>query len=273
MRALAPNSTLKNLLIFGAAVAIISVPLSAPLWGPSVLMFVQTAGVSASLAARDMLSLLLSETPELLLYNPNVQKYLTDLIISALESTEVRKNADGSFTLDFDSKHFIVNAANKTFYFALDEVVSHWDEANGNGSTGDAIGSMGGVIKSTENVIKNAEDATKSIGGANGGTGSKIEINTVDDLFDNPKALSNATPEEWYDYLQKNGYNPQPLGSKSSLNGVSFDQGGGFRINWGGDRYLQYHPSTASHHGGAYWKLSSGPTGAIRIDMNGNIIH
>jgi len=85
--------------------------------------------------------------------------------------------------------------------------------------------------------------------------------------------LKNATPAEWYDFLKNNGYNPQPLGSRSSLKGIPFDQGGGFRINWGGDRYLQYHPPASSHHGGAYWKISSGSTGTRRLDLNGIIIY
>lgn len=38
-------------------------------------------------------------------------------------------------------------------------------------------------------------------------------------------------------------------------------------MNWGGDRILQYHPAKGSHHGGAYYKLSSGETGTIRINI------
>ncbi len=104
------------------------------------------------------------------------------------------------------------------------------------------------------------------------GAGEKIKLNNLEDIFDNPKTFGDATPDEWYTYFQNNGFNPQPLGSKSSLKGIPFDQGGGFRISWGGDRYLQYHPSASSHHGGAYWKLSSGLTGALRYDMNGNLL-
>lgn len=36
---------------------------------------------------------------------------------------------------------------------------------------------------------------------------------------------------------------------------------GGFKVNWGGDRMLSYHPATGSHHGGAYYKISSGAEG------------
>jgi hypothetical protein len=104
------------------------------------------------------------------------------------------------------------------------------------------------------------------------GAGNTIKLNDLDEFFSNPKMFGEATPDEWYKYFQNNGFNPQPLGSKSSLKGIPFDQGGGFRINWGGDRYLQYHPSASSHHGGAYWKLSSGPTGTLRFDMNGKLM-
>jgi hypothetical protein len=94
----------------------------------------------------------------MLLYNPAVQKYLSDLFISALESTEVRRNTDGSFTLEFDSKQFVINAANNTFYFALDEVVSHWDEAN--------------PIVGMRNTISGTDGTSVGARNANGGTGN-----------------------------------------------------------------------------------------------------
>ena len=94
----------------------------------------------------------------------------------------------------------------------------------------------------------------------------------LDDLLENPDKLSGISGEELYDYLIKNGYDVKPL-SKGSLKGVPFEEGGGFKVNWGGDRILQYHPVTSSHHGGAYFKISSGLTGTIRIDLNGTIIN
>ena len=90
--------------------------------------------------------------------------------------------------------------------------------------------------------------------------------------MNDPSKLKNVKPDELYNYLKNNGYNPQPL-SGGSFKGVSFEDGGGFKVNWGGDRILQYHPAGKGHHGGfEYWKISSGPTGTIRYDMNGNII-
>ncbi|MDO5539040.1 MAG: hypothetical protein Q4F83_03045 [Eubacteriales bacterium] len=53
--------------------------------------------------------------------------------------------------------------------------------------------------------------------------------------------------------------------------GIPFEEGGGFKVNWGGDRIIQYHPVNLSHHG-VYFKISSGETGTIRIDLDGNVI-
>ncbi|EIC03326.1 hypothetical protein YSBL_2998, partial [Acetivibrio thermocellus YS] len=97
-------------------------------------------------------------------------------------------------------------------------------------------------------------------------------LDSLDDFINDPSKLKNLTPDELYNYLKNNGYNPQPL-SDGSLKGILFEDGGGFKVNWGGDKLLQYHPAGSGHHGGnAYWKLSSGSTGTIRYDMNGNIL-
>ena len=83
--------------------------------------------------------------------------------------------------------------------------------------------------------------------------------------------LANATPEEWYRFLKDNGYDPKPLG-KGNFRNIPFEEGGGFIVHWGGDRILQYHPPGRTHHGAdAYWKLSSGPTGTKRFNLNGTL--
>ena len=96
-------------------------------------------------------------------------------------------------------------------------------------------------------------------------------LNSLDDFINNPSLLNSLSPSELYDYLIIKGYNPQPL-SGGSLAGISFEDGGGFKVNWGGDRILQYHPSGGHHGGVSYWKISSGATGTQRYDMNGNLI-
>ena len=99
-----------------------------------------------------------------------------------------------------------------------------------------------------------------------------IEFNSLDDFIDDPKKFGEITPEQLYRQLREKGYNPVPL-SGGNIKGIPFEQGGGFKVNWGGDRILQFHPAGLNHHGGgAYYKLSSGPTGTLRFDLNGNLL-
>ena len=97
-------------------------------------------------------------------------------------------------------------------------------------------------------------------------------VKNLDELFDNPKQLGNATPTEWYEFLKNANYDPKPLNRGNYAN-LNFKQGGGFRVFWGGDKILQYHPPGRTHHGeDAYWKLSSGKTQRLRYDLLGNKI-
>ena len=86
-------------------------------------------------------------------------------------------------------------------------------------------------------------------------------INSLDDLLINPNKLSGVSADELYNYLVQKGCDVKLLNR------------GSFKVNWGGDRILQYHPANLSHHGGAYFKISSGETGTIRIDLDGNLIN
>lgn len=120
------------------------------------------------------------------------------------------------------------------------------------------------VLKTVRNIDEYADDVIiKS---------ALDDINHLDDLLIDPNKLAGVTGDELYNYLIKKGYDVKPL-SKGSFKGIPFKEGGGFKVNWGGDRILQYHPSKSSHHGGAYFKISSGETGTIRIDLNGNYIN
>ena len=102
------------------------------------------------------------------------------------------------------------------------------------------------------------------------GTQTIRNVNHLDDILRNPNILRNSTPQEVHRFLQSNGHNVVPLG-KGSTAGIPYSQGGGFRVNWGGDRILQYHPG-GGVHSGSYWKISSGPTGSIRIPITGTFI-
>ena len=117
-----------------------------------------------------------------------------------------------------------------------------------------------------------AIDPDGNVGYDGDATGQTLNsYDALDEFLNNPQKLADLTENELYDYLRNKGYEVQPL-SRGSFKGVPFEKGGGFKVNWGGDRILQYHPTKSSHHGGAYFKISSGETGVIRVDMNGNII-
>ena len=77
--------------------------------------------------------------------------------------------------------------------------------------------------------------------------GDLNSIHNLDDLLTNPDKLSGINGDELYDYLIENGYDVQPL-SRDSFKGIPFEEGGG------------------------YFKISSGETGTIRIDLDGIII-
>ncbi|MBP3609649.1 MAG: hypothetical protein J6J42_04865 [Lachnospiraceae bacterium] len=84
-----------------------------------------------------------------------------------------------------------------------------------------------------------AGKTAKKAAGA-GGKGGLNSINKLDDLLVDPSKLAGVSGNELYEYLLKNGYDVNPL-SKGSYKGIPFEEGGGFKVNWGGDRILQYH--------------------------------
>ena len=92
----------------------------------------------------------------------------------------------------------------------------------------------------------------------------KVTNNELDLLFLFPNQLKKVAPDIVFYSLKESGYDPLPLG-RGSLRGIPFEDGGGYRLHWGGDKILQFHPIAKSHHEGAYFKISSGQTGIIRI--------
>lgn len=91
----------------------------------------------------------------------------------------------------------------------------------------------------------------------------------TDAILENHHVLAEYTPESMYDFLQTIGYKTVPL-SDGFYDGVSFQDGGGYKINFGGDGIFQYHPDNNSHHNGAYWKVSGNQRGKTRYGMDGN---
>lgn len=93
----------------------------------------------------------------------------------------------------------------------------------------------------------------------------------VYDLSKHPKRLASFTPEKIVEELEKEGFEIKPL-KQGSLKNVPFNEGGGFKVNFEDGGLFQYHPADKSHHGGAYYKISTGKEGTKRYDTDGNEI-
>lgn len=93
-------------------------------------------------------------------------------------------------------------------------------------------------------------------------------LSLADRIASHPKMLQAYTPQGLKKSLEKAGYDVKPLG-RGKYKGVTFENGGGFKINYGGDKLLQYHPEKGSHHNGAYYKISSGQGGVVHYELDG----
>ncbi len=91
----------------------------------------------------------------------------------------------------------------------------------------------------------------------------------VDAIINNHEDLRFYTPESMKSLLESMGYSVIPL-SGGNFKGVPFEEGGGFKVLFGGDGYLQYHPEEHSHHDGAYWKICNGKQGKRRFNLDGS---
>lgn len=96
-------------------------------------------------------------------------------------------------------------------------------------------------------------------------------IGFAERITSHPKMFRAYTPQGLKKSLESAGYEVKPL-ARGGLKGISFEEGGGFKVNFGGDGILQYHPENGSHHGGAYYKISTGKDGKKWYDMKGNEI-
>ena len=79
-------------------------------------------------------------------------------------------------------------------------------------------------------------------------------------IENNPKVLGAYTPKGLKASLENAGYEVMPLG-RGKLKGDTFENGGGFKVNYRGDGILQYHPEKGSRHGGEYYKISNARQG------------
>lgn len=94
------------------------------------------------------------------------------------------------------------------------------------------------------------------------------EKGLAEQIAEQPSMLGSYSPELLKDALERAGYDVKPLG-RGSLKNIPFEQGGGFKVNFGGTGLIQYHPEKYSHHGGSYYKISTGERGLHRYEMDG----
>lgn len=90
-------------------------------------------------------------------------------------------------------------------------------------------------------------------------------------LDTHPEMLGNYTPESLKETLTRAGYEVKAL-SKGNYKGISFEDGGGYKVNFGGNGLLSYHPEERSHHDGPYYKISNSVQGLRRYDLSGKEI-
>lgn len=93
--------------------------------------------------------------------------------------------------------------------------------------------------------------------------------NILSKIIPNPKILEEYTPNQIYEKLRKEGYEIKPL-KRGSLKNIDYKDGGGFKVNFEDGGLFQYHPEKKSHHGSAYYKISTGTKGVSRYDLDGN---
>lgn len=123
------------------------------------------------------------------------------------------------------------------------------------------------IIKNISNIEKSKSGAIIELRNALNRTDNYEIYNAI---INSPKIFAGLSPEVIKSELEHAGLKIKPL-SKGSLKGVSFDNGGGFKVNFGEDGVLLYHPASRSHHDGAYYKISSGK-GVKRYDLKGREI-
>lgn len=82
------------------------------------------------------------------------------------------------------------------------------------------------------------------------------EISLPEQISVRPEKLAEYTPASLKGGLEEAGFEVKPL-SRGRLKNIPFESGGGYKTNFGPSGLLQYHPASMSHHGGAYYKIST----------------
>ena len=167
-------------------------------------------------------------------------QYMSDKALKGGHAEHIHANCDCEYAVRFDG-HSTVAGYNPDKYLEI------YNNMSGS-SSDEKINSL-----------------RRMLNGKNPLTLDQIEFTIK--LEQDSSILGQRTPKEWKDYLDNLGFETKPLGA-GSLKGIQFEDGGGYRINYRGDGYLQYHPE-GRHHTVAYYKVSNAKNGTKRFDMKG----
>ena len=98
-----------------------------------------------------------------------------------------------------------------------------------------------------------------------------INHGIMESIFENPSVLQHFSHRKLYDLLLEEGFDVLPLG-KGRFKDIPYEDDGGYRVNYTGDKYFQFHPFTVGgHHKGEYYKISSAEKGIKRYNMKGEL--
>lgn len=137
-----------------------------------------------------------------------------------------------------------------------------------NGGTISSGGNNGNPPSNSSGSKEPSEEYKAIVSAFTSMTSSNDIVGTV---VENHMGLGEFSPQSMKDMLENAGYETKPLNKSATWKGVPFEQGGGYKITFGGDGYFQYHPEEGSHHKGAYWRVSNGKYGDNRYNMDGTI--
>ncbi|WP_455715427.1 minor capsid protein [Anaerosporobacter sp.] len=98
-----------------------------------------------------------------------------------------------------------------------------------------------------------------------------VKSDIIESIVDDPMKFSQYTPKDLKEKLEEAGFDVKPL-NRGSLKGMKFEEGGGYKVNFGMDGILQYHPKGRHHDKMEYYKISTGKTGTNRYNMKGETI-
>ena len=118
------------------------------------------------------------------------------------------------------------------------------DEFNAQGNWGTVISTAGGAVLNGGAAYLAANNVASS---------SRLEK-----YIESPQKIKNVSVQKIKKIALKENLEIGTL-SKGS------HKGQGFKVNWGGNRLIQYHPGGGHHGSQSYWKVSSSKNGVIRI--------